>query len=306
MKSSLALMGTLALGLLVGAPSAEAKGCIKGAVVGGVAGHYAGHHAVLGAMGGCVVGRRLAREKAARAADIGISVIIAANRIRHPMDARTMARLAAQYAGQGVTGFGLSNDERRGPAADFGPAFRIAERAGLMLVPHAGELAGPSSVTAALDVLHASRLGHGVRAAEDPRLVERIAAAQVACEVCPSSNVSLGVAPDEQSVPVRRLFEAGVPLALGADDPLLFGPGLLEEYELCRRELGLDDEQRTTAGAEGDGAIGTAQLLQADDFAVIGSKIIGITRLQSDAGNAHRGGGGKWQFAHQCLRCGNA
>jgi adenosine deaminase len=173
-------------------------------------------------------------DKAARAADIGISVIIAANRIRHPMDARTMARLAAQYAGQGVTGFGLSNDERRGPAADFGPAFRIAERAGLMLVPHAGELAGPSSVSAALDVLHANRLGHGVRAAEDPRLVERIAAAQVACEVCPSSNVSLGVAPDEQSVPVRRLFEAGVPLALGADDPLLFGPRLVKQYEIAR------------------------------------------------------------------------
>src|SRR5579863_9283316 len=92
-----------------------------------------------------------AADKAARASDIGIGIILAANRIRHPMDARTLARLAAQYAGQGVVGFGLSNDERRGAAADFAPAFRIAGRAGLMAVPHGGELAGPASVRACLD-----------------------------------------------------------------------------------------------------------------------------------------------------------
>ena len=175
-----------------------------------------------------------AAAKAVRAADIGIGIIIAANRTRHPMDARTLARLAAQYAGQGVTGFGLSNDERRGPAADFAPAFRIAERAGLLLAPHAGELVGPPSVTAALDQLHASRLGHGVRSVEDPRLVERLAAGGITCEVCPSSNVSLGVAPDEAAVPVRTLLGAGVPVALGADDPLLFGRRLVKQYEIAR------------------------------------------------------------------------
>ncbi len=175
-----------------------------------------------------------AAAKAAQAADIGIGIIIAANRTRHPMDARTLARLAEQYAGQGVTGFGLSNDERRGPAADFERAFRIAGRAGLLLVPHAGELVGPASVWAAVDRLHAGRLGHGVRSVEDPRLLERLAAAGVTCEVCPSSNVSLGVEPDEASVPVRRLVEAGVPVALGADDPLLFGPRLVKQYEIAR------------------------------------------------------------------------
>jgi adenosine deaminase len=175
-----------------------------------------------------------AAEKAARAADIGIGIIIAANRTRHPMDARTLARLAAQYAGQGVTGFGLSNDERRGPATEFGPAFRIAERAGLLLAPHAGELVGPPSVVAALDQLHANRLGHGVRSAEDPRLIERLAAEGITCEVCPSSNVALGVAPDAESVPLRTLFEAGVPIALGADDPVLFGRRLVKQYEIAR------------------------------------------------------------------------
>src|SRR6185437_5537098 len=91
--------------------------------------------------------------EAAAATGVGIGVIIAANRIRHPLDARTRARLAARMTGQGVTGFGLSNDERRGRVADFAPAFRIAERAGLLLVPHGGELAGPASVRACLDEL---------------------------------------------------------------------------------------------------------------------------------------------------------
>ena len=175
-----------------------------------------------------------AAAKAALAADIGIGIIIAANRTRHPMDARVLARLAAQYTGHGVIGFGLSNDERRGPAADFAPAFRIAERAGLMLLPHAGELVGPESVTAALDLLHANRLGHGVRSVEDPSLIDRLAAESITCEVCPSSNVSLGVAPDEAAVPVRKLVEAGVPVALGADDPLLFGRRLVKQYEIAR------------------------------------------------------------------------
>ena len=171
---------------------------------------------------------------AARATGVGIAIIIAANRTRHPMDARTLARLAVQFASRGVVGFGLSNDERRGPAGDFERAFRIAGQAGLLLVPHGGELAGPASVTAALDRLHANRIGHGVRSVEDPEVVKRIAAAGVTLEVCPSSNVALGVTPSPAAVPVRVLFEAGIPVALGADDPLLFGRRLVRQYEIAR------------------------------------------------------------------------
>jgi len=165
---------------------------------------------------------------------VGIAIIIAANRTRHPMDARTLARLAVQFAGRGVVGFGLSNDERRGPAEEFARAFSIAGRAGLLLVPHGGELLGPASVTATLDRLRADRIGHGVRAVEDPEVVKRLAAAGVTLEVCPSSNVALGVEPDAAAVPVRVLFEAGVPVALGADDPLLFGRRLVRQYEIAR------------------------------------------------------------------------
>lgn len=180
---------------------------------------------------------------ATAATGVGIGVIIAANRTRHPLDARTLARLAVRYAGRGVTGFGLSNDERRGRAEDFAPAFRIAERGGLLAVPHGGELVGPSSVVACLDELHADRIGHGVQAVGDDQLVKRLASRAVTLEVCPSSNVALGIAPSARDVPLRRLFEAGVPVALGADDPLLFGSRLLVQYEIARRDHGFTDAE---------------------------------------------------------------
>jgi adenosine deaminase len=174
---------------------------------------------------------------------LGIAVIVAANRTRHPMDARTLARLAAQYAGHGVVGFGLSNDERRGTTAEFAPAFRIAERAGLALMPHGGELVGPESVRTCLDALHADRLGHGIRSVEDPALLERIVEQGVALEVCPVSNVALGVYSDLTSVPLPQLLEAGATVALGADDPLLFGSRLAGQYATMRAAHDLTDEQ---------------------------------------------------------------
>jgi adenosine deaminase len=182
-----------------------------------------------------------AAREASGATGVGIGVIIAANRTRHPLDARTLARLAVQYADRGVVGFGLSNDERRGRAYDFDGAFRIAKRAGLLSVPHGGELLGPSSVRACLEALGADRIGHGVRAADDPALMETLAARGVTLEVCPASNVGLGVYAAPEEVPVRRLFEAGVPIALGADDPLLFGSRLARQYELAREVHGLAD-----------------------------------------------------------------
>ena len=173
---------------------------------------------------------------------LGIALVIAANRTRHPLDARTLARLAAQYAGRGVVGFGLSNDERRGRTADFAGAFAIAERAGLTLVPHGGELQGPASVRACLDDLHADRLGHGVRSVEDPALLDRIVQAGIALEVCPVSNVALGVYSDLTSVPLPQLLSAGATVALGADDPLLFGSQLASQYATMRAAHELTDD----------------------------------------------------------------
>ena len=184
-----------------------------------------------------------AAREAAAGTGVGVAVVVAANRTRHPLDARTLARLAAQYAGRGVVGFGLSNDERRGTTADFGPAFAIAERAGLALVPHGGELAGPEHVRTCLEHLHPRRIGHGVRSVEDPDLLARVVDAGVALEVCPVSNVSLGVYSDLTSVPLPQLLEAGATVALGADDPLLFGSRLAAQYATMRaaHDLGDDD-----------------------------------------------------------------
>lgn len=174
---------------------------------------------------------------------LGIAVVIAANRTRHPLDARTLARLAAQYAGRGVVGFGLSNDERRGVTAEFAPAFAIAERAGLALVPHGGELVGPESVRRCVEALHADRLGHGIRTVEDPALLAQVVEAGIAFEVCPVSNVALGVYSDLTSVPLPQLLEAGATVALGADDPLLFGSRLAGQYATMRAAHELSDHQ---------------------------------------------------------------
>lgn len=171
---------------------------------------------------------------ATAATGVHVAVVIAANRTRHPLDARTLARLAAQYVGRGVVGFGLSNDERRGDTSTFARAFTIADRAGLVAVPHGGELGGPANVHACLDLLGADRIGHGVRSVEDPELVARLADSAITLEVCPASNVSLGVYASAADVPLRRLYDAGIAMALGADDPLLFGSRLLNQYEIAR------------------------------------------------------------------------
>jgi adenosine deaminase len=179
-----------------------------------------------------------AARQASESVGIGMGVVIAANRTRHPLDARLLARLAAGYADRGakggVVGFGLSNDERRGDTSEFGRAFAIAERAGLLLVPHGGELRGPAHVAQCLDHLHPDRLGHGVRSAEDPDVLARVVDAGVALEVCPASNVALGVYSTIEEVPVRELLAAGADVALGADDPLLFGSRLGGQYALLR------------------------------------------------------------------------
>jgi len=183
-----------------------------------------------------------ALDGASRDTGVGLGLVVAANRTRHPGDAETLARLARRFAGRGVVGFGLSNDETRGRPEEFAKAFRIARSAGLLSVPHAGELRGAGSVRAAVEVLQADRLGHGVRSVEDPATVELLASRGVVLEVCPASNVALGVLGAVEEVPVRALRAAGVPVALGADDPLLFRSGLLAQYETVRDQQHLSDD----------------------------------------------------------------
>ncbi len=129
-----------------------------------------------------------------------------------------------------VTGFGLAGDERHGGPEDFAGAFAIAGEAGLGLTAHAGEFGGPDSVRGALDHLRVTRLGHGVRAIEDAALVTRLAEEGVVLEVCPASNIALGLYDGYDAHPVARLRDAGVAVTLNSDDPPFFDTSVVREY----------------------------------------------------------------------------
>lgn len=169
-------------------------------------------------------------------------VVLAASWAAPPAVAVRVARLAARYAGSGVVGFGLSNDERRGRVAEFAPAVRIAAQSGLAAVPHAGFYHAAWHVRDCVTLLRARRIGHGLTACADPATLRLLAEREVALEVCPTSYPPLGVVADLAAVPIRSLLAAGVPVALGSDDPLLFGAGLAEQYEIARR-LGCTDAE---------------------------------------------------------------
>jgi len=153
----------------------------------------------------------------------------------------------AQHAG--IVAFGLHGNEEGCPPAPFADAFRVARHGtDLLSTPHAGELApfpgqGPASVAAAIEHLGAHRILHGVLAVHDPALVARLARDRICLDVCPSSNVQLSVVPSIEAHPLPKLLAAGVPCSLGSDDPLLFGPSLLDEFRLCRERMGLSDAQ---------------------------------------------------------------
>ena len=174
--------------------------------------------------------------------EVGVGLIITANRENGVALAEDLARLAVRYRDDGVVGFGLAGDERY-PPEPFANAFAIAADAGLLRVPHAGEQAGPGSVWGALDALRPNRIQHGVRAVEDPQLVDRLAEDRICLDVCLSSNVALGVVPTIGKHPLPELLAAGVPCSLNADGPLLFSTSLLGEYTAAREQLLLTDEQ---------------------------------------------------------------
>lgn len=158
--------------------------------------------------------------------------------IRHFGAAHAMqvAELAAERVGSGVVSFGIGGDEVRGPAEWFTEVYRFAKASGLRLTAHAGEMAGPESVWGALQ-LGAERIGHGIGAVDDPALVRHLRDHNIALEICISSNVATGAVESLRAHPVRRLYDAGVPIVLNTDDPGLFNTTLEREYELAGSEF---------------------------------------------------------------------
>ncbi len=142
-----------------------------------------------------------------------------------------------------VVGFGIAGDEAGYPPEPFDRAFAIASEGGLGCTAHAGEWGGPESVRAALALPGVTRIGHGVRAIEDPSLVAELAERGTVLEVCPTSNLVLGVFGDWASHPLRALFDAGVRVTLGSDDPPWWGATIGGEYAVARKRFGFSEEE---------------------------------------------------------------
>jgi adenosine deaminase len=184
------------------------------------------------------------REAADQAeAQMGITLRGIVTCIRHfgPEKARETARCAAETAGDFIVGFGIAGDEKIGKPKDFAWSFDMAREAGLRLTAHAGEWGGPDSVRDALADLRPERIGHGVRAIEDPALVDRLAEKGIVLEVCPGSNIALGLYPDWQRHPIGTLHDRGVKVTISTDDPPFFHTTMAREYEKLAEALGWDE-----------------------------------------------------------------
>jgi adenosine deaminase len=177
-------------------------------------------------------------------ADHGIEARILSVAVRNYGVERAIeiAELTAARPHPYVVGFSLAGDEAGYPPEPFLDAYRIATAAGLGCTVHAGEWAGPDSVRGALE-LPVSRIAHGVRAIEDPALVEELARRRVTLEVCPTSNVVLGVFPTYEEHPFPVLRAAGIPLTLGSDDPPYFGASVAGEYAIAHERFGLSEDE---------------------------------------------------------------
>lgn len=159
-----------------------------------------------------------------------------------PDHALEVARIAAKYAGDGVISFGIGGDEVAGPALELRDAYRFARDAGLRLTAHAGETAGPRSIRDALEI-GAERIGHGIRAVDDPELMRRLREERIPLEVCITSNVKTGAVASLDAHPVRKLFDAGVPITLNTDDPGVFETDLKREFALARSVFGFTETE---------------------------------------------------------------
>ncbi len=143
------------------------------------------------------------------------------------------AEWAVSAIGNGVSAFGLGGYEVGFPPEDFRAAFDVARKAGLPSAPHAGETGGADSIWGSIKELGATRLGHGVRCLEDPKLVEYLVEHQITLEVCPSSNVRLGVVPTIHEHALPKLIAAGLNVTINSDDPPMFSTTLTEEWQRC-------------------------------------------------------------------------
>lgn len=181
-----------------------------------------------------------ARAWASGTLDTDMTITLDVAREIRPELGMVTADWAIEGHGNGVSAFGLGGYEVGNPPEKFTAAFRRACNAGVPTVPHAGETEGPASIWGALRTLNASRIGHGVRAIEDPVLLAYLRARQIPLEICPTSNVRLGIASSIAGHPVQELLNAGIYVTLNSDDPPMFNTTLTDEYLVCAEAFGWD------------------------------------------------------------------
>lgn len=165
-------------------------------------------------------------------------------------EALLTARYAIKYRERGVVGIGLGGPEAEHPPEPYAPAFDLARSEGLASVPHAGEHAGPESIRGAVDALEARRIRHGIRAIDDPALLQELAERRIVLDVCPISNVCTRAVPSLAEHPLPWLVAAGTVCSLSTDDPAMFGTDLAREYAAAA-SLGLAPRAFYEAGVEG-------------------------------------------------------
>ncbi|HTY42544.1 MAG TPA: adenosine deaminase [Thermoanaerobaculia bacterium] len=175
----------------------------------------------------------------------GILCRILLDAVRHwgPESADRVLDLYARRPLPTIVGFGMGGDEASVPAAAFAGVYLRARALGLHTSVHAGEWAGAASVRDALDALRPDRIDHGIAAADDERLLERLAEEGTVLCVAPTGNVQTRAVASVAAHPLRRLLRAGVRVTLSADDPVLFGTTTRGEYRFARRELALEDQE---------------------------------------------------------------
>jgi adenosine deaminase/aminodeoxyfutalosine deaminase len=181
-------------------------------------------------------------QREALASKIKVRWILDATRQFGVHAAKPVFDLAAELVHEGVVAIGLGGFEAGGPARWYADLYKEARDRGLRLLSHAGETTDASSVWEALEI-GAERIGHGIRAIDDPRLVAHLAEKKIPLEICITSNIRTGAVASLKEHPVRRLYDAGVPIILNTDDPALFDCTLTGEYELARKEFGFTEQE---------------------------------------------------------------
>jgi aminodeoxyfutalosine deaminase len=182
----------------------------------------------------------------------GVEVRLTPDIVRgFPLDeAEEVVRYSAKYRDRGIVGVGLGGLEADFPPEPYEPAFALARELGLASVPHAGEVAGPPSVRGAVEQLGADRIRHGIRAIEDPGLLQEVVDRRIVLDVCPISNLRTRVVGSLDEHPLPKLVTAGARCSISTDDPAMFGTDLGLDYDAAA-SLGLDPRDAYEAGLEG-------------------------------------------------------